>query len=235
MAQKTHATGASTLSKGQEPNHARSRLSAGERREQLIEVAADLFSRKGFNGTTTREIAVGAGVTEAIIFRHFETKEQLYKAIIDRSMKGPETAEWIASLRLAMDRDDDESVVRQLITAIVLMHKNQPTFERLMLYAALEGNQVALLHVRQITAEFVDMFTSYFERRRNEGILQAESADVALVAIVGVAKHYAQCRYIHAFGANCGSDDQAIESFTRLALRGLLNPVGGKRSSSGKK
>ena len=62
------------------------RLSAGERREQLIQVAVDLFSRKGFKGTTTREIAAAAGVTEAIIFRHFETKEQLYTAIIDRRL-----------------------------------------------------------------------------------------------------------------------------------------------------
>jgi TetR/AcrR family transcriptional regulator len=34
-----------------------------------------LFSKKGFRGTTTKEIAQAAGVSEAIIFRHFETKE----------------------------------------------------------------------------------------------------------------------------------------------------------------
>jgi TetR/AcrR family transcriptional regulator len=47
------------------------RMSASDRRNQLIDVAIDLFSRKGFGGTTTKEIAAAAGVTEAIIFRHF--------------------------------------------------------------------------------------------------------------------------------------------------------------------
>jgi len=48
-------------------------MSGEDRRRQLIEVAIDLFSRRGFSGTTTREIALAAGVTEAIIFRHFAT------------------------------------------------------------------------------------------------------------------------------------------------------------------
>ena len=42
-----------------------------------------LFSERGFRGTTTKEIAQAAGVSEAIIFRHFATKEDLYTAIID--------------------------------------------------------------------------------------------------------------------------------------------------------
>ncbi len=199
------------------------RLPASARREQLIEVASDLFSRNGFNGTTTREIAVAAGVTEAIIFRHFETKEQLYKAIIDRSMSSSDTAEWAAKLRAAMERNEDETVVRHLITAIISMHKNDPKFERLMLYAALEGNQVALLHVRQITAEIVDAFMSYFRRRQKQGALRANGPEIGLMAIVGMAKHYAHCRYVHGLGDNTISDEQAIEHFTAVALHGLAS------------
>lgn len=54
------------------------RLSGEDRQRQLIEVAGRLFSRKGFNGTTTREIAVATGVNEATIFRYFSTKDDLY-------------------------------------------------------------------------------------------------------------------------------------------------------------
>src|SRR5215471_17984420 len=59
------------------------RMSGEVRRQQIVEVAADLFSKKGFSGTTTKEIADGAGVSEAIIFRRFSTKRDLYRAIID--------------------------------------------------------------------------------------------------------------------------------------------------------
>jgi TetR/AcrR family transcriptional regulator len=211
------------------------RLSAIARREQLIQVAIDLFSRKGFKGTTTREIAAAAGVTEAIIFRHFETKEHLYTAIIDRKVNSPDTAEWIAALRSAMDRDDDEAVIRQLIGAIISMHKKDPKFERLMQYAALEGNEIALRHMRQVTASIVDVFRSYFLRRQKQGHLRPFGPDAALMAIIGLARHYALGKYVHELKEQCLSDSQALESFTRIAMDGLCVAPRRKLSLSGRK
>jgi TetR/AcrR family transcriptional regulator len=197
------------------------RLTGTERREQLLNVAVDLFSRKGFKGTTTREIAAAAGVTEAIIFRHFETKEHLYKAIIDQRMGSSDAAAWIAGFQAAMDRDDDEAVVRQLIAAIIFSQKNDPKFERLMIYAALEGNEIALLYMRQTTECIVDAFRKYFKRRQKKGEIRSISADFALAAIAGMAKHYALCKYVHAFPENNLSDQDALDSFTQIAMDGL--------------
>jgi TetR/AcrR family transcriptional regulator len=59
------------------------RMRAEGRRNQIVAIAAELFSQKGFRGTTTKEIADHAGVSEAIIFRHFATKDDLYRAILD--------------------------------------------------------------------------------------------------------------------------------------------------------
>src|SRR5437762_1771431 len=64
-----------------------SRMAKGDRRNQIVAVAMDLFASKGFNGTTTKEIAEAAGVSEAIIFRHFAKKKDLYSAIIDSKMQ----------------------------------------------------------------------------------------------------------------------------------------------------
>jgi len=205
------------------------RLSANERREQLIGVAVDLFSRKGFNGTTTREIAAAAGVTEAIIFRHFETKEQLYTAIIDQKVKSPGTAAWITEVRAAMDRDDDETVVRQLIKGIIFGHKMDPKFERVMLYAALEGNEIALQYMRKVTASIVDVFRSFFKRRQKSGRIRDIVPDAALMAIVGMAQQYALSKYVHAFKEHCLSDEQAVESFVSIAMHGLCLTRTGKR------
>ena len=59
------------------------RMSGEQRRSQIVVVAASLFSKKGFRGTTTREIAQKARISEAVIFKHFRRKRDLYKAIID--------------------------------------------------------------------------------------------------------------------------------------------------------
>lgn len=199
-----------------------SRLPGDQRREQLINVAVDLFSRKGFKGTTTREIASAAGVTEAIIFRHFATKEQLYTAIIDQKMSSPIATAWLADLRVVMDRDEDEVVIRKVIEGIIVTHKLDPKFERLMLYAALEGNDIALLYMQQITAAIVDAFRSYFARRQKQGALRPVGSDTSLMAIVGMAKHFALSRYVHELKGHCLTDEQAIEAFTQIAMNGLV-------------
>ncbi len=60
------------------------RLQAADRRRQLLEVAADLFARRGFGGTTTAELAKKAGVTEPILYRHFANKLDLFITLIDQ-------------------------------------------------------------------------------------------------------------------------------------------------------
>ena len=58
-------------------------MAAEDRRHQILHVAVTLFSQRGFGGTTTKEIAQAAGVSEAMVFRHYATKQELYSAILD--------------------------------------------------------------------------------------------------------------------------------------------------------
>jgi TetR/AcrR family transcriptional regulator, transcriptional repressor of aconitase len=60
----------------------RRKLKLSDRREQIVRATIPLFARKGFAGTTTREIAEAAGVSEALVFRHFANKTVLYDAIL---------------------------------------------------------------------------------------------------------------------------------------------------------
>ena len=58
------------------------RLKAPQRREQLISVATRLFAERGYEATTTAAIAEAAGVTEPILYRHFQSKQDLFVAIV---------------------------------------------------------------------------------------------------------------------------------------------------------
>ncbi len=60
----------------------RSRLSCDERRAAIIKAVRRLFADKGFHGTTTRKLAEAAGVSEALLFKHFPNKEALYSAML---------------------------------------------------------------------------------------------------------------------------------------------------------
>jgi len=59
------------------------RLSAEERRQSILAAAVPLFAQRGFKGTTTKEIARAAEVSEALLYRHFPNKETLYREIKD--------------------------------------------------------------------------------------------------------------------------------------------------------
>jgi AcrR family transcriptional regulator len=60
---------------------ATAKLSAEERRAAIVHAVRRVFSEKGFHGTTTRELAQAADVSEALLFKHFPNKEALYAAM----------------------------------------------------------------------------------------------------------------------------------------------------------
>ncbi len=63
----------------------RKRLPAEARRAQLLDVAAGLFADRGYARSTTAEIAKAAGVTEPVIYRHFESKRDLFVALVEQT------------------------------------------------------------------------------------------------------------------------------------------------------
>jgi AcrR family transcriptional regulator len=66
------------------PPAARQLSTAAERREALVEAAADVFAERGFHGTPTTAVARAAGISQAYLFRLFPTKEELYVAAVER-------------------------------------------------------------------------------------------------------------------------------------------------------
>lgn len=61
-------------------------MTSGERREQLIDVARELFAQKGFEGTSVEEIAATAQVSKPVVYEHFGGKEGLYAVVVDREV-----------------------------------------------------------------------------------------------------------------------------------------------------
>ena len=59
------------------------RLPAAARREQLLNVALEVFARQGFHGTAMNDVAEAAGVTKPVLYQNFQSKRQLYLALLD--------------------------------------------------------------------------------------------------------------------------------------------------------
>ncbi len=59
------------------------RLSAPARREQILEIALQVFASSGFHGASMNEVAEAVGVTKPVLYQHFDSKRDLYQALID--------------------------------------------------------------------------------------------------------------------------------------------------------
>lgn len=59
------------------------RLPANKRRQQLLDLALQLFATNGYNATTMDDIAEAAGVTKPLLYQHFESKRALYLELVD--------------------------------------------------------------------------------------------------------------------------------------------------------
>jgi AcrR family transcriptional regulator len=73
------------------------RMRAPDRRRQLLAAALPCFARKGYRGTTTAELAAAAGVTPPILYRHFESKQDLFDVLLGEAV-GRVVNAWQAQL-----------------------------------------------------------------------------------------------------------------------------------------
>jgi AcrR family transcriptional regulator len=92
----------------------RSRMTAAERREQLIEISRGLFAERGYDGTAIEEIAARAGVSKPIVYEHFGGKEGLYAVVVDR-----EVTSLLAEMRVALTAGSPRLLLEQAAAAFL--------------------------------------------------------------------------------------------------------------------
>ena len=97
-------------------------MSAGERREQLIDVARELFAEKGFDATSIEEVASRAKVSKPVVYEHFGGKEGLYAVIVDR-----ELSDISSTISQALESDPAPSVVLERAALALLTYIEDST------------------------------------------------------------------------------------------------------------
>ena len=102
------------------------RLSADVRKQAIVDAVRDVFAEKGFDGTTTRELAKAAGVSEALLYKHFPSKESLYTAMLDACAKGPTFAQFNRILALKPSTSTLVLMVYFTISHYVLARPGDP-------------------------------------------------------------------------------------------------------------
>jgi AcrR family transcriptional regulator len=204
------------------------RIPAAARKASIIRSATTLFGEKGFSGTKTREIAARAGVSEALIFKHFPSKEDLYAAILAEESPLPGLLKRIEDL--AEQRKDVE--VFTVIAETIVGGAPDENLMRLILFSALENHELSDMFFQNHIRHFYDVLASYIEQRIHDGAFQPVPPLVAARAFMGMLIYHRLLTVL--FRATLPQDPQdIIQTFVTVFLDGLQRqPVQGKKSTS---
>lgn len=202
------------------------RLKGKDRKAQIVDVALQLFSEKGFSGTRTKEIARRAGISEALVFRHFRSKEQLYNEALKSTLEGhPIISDMIGK----MEQKDDYGVLSSYAAHMVKYGLKDERMFRLILYSGLEGVPLIDHSCHHQEGEDEESWEPedialirYFEQRIRDGAFKGHNPEV-------VARHFrnAVVMYVmdnilkidpHPFPV---SHSEAIVTLVRIFLNGL--------------
>lgn len=198
------------------------RFSAADRREQILEVATGLFAQQGFQGTTTRQISQHAGVTEALIFRHFPSKEELYWAVIERKTIDTGPAD---RMRKQLSAPGSDLEVLSTVAADILERRAKDhTLSRLMLYTALENHRLSHRFFRTYVAECFEVLADYIRRRTTEGAFRAVDPLLAARGFLGMVVYHSWVQELFGGKRYQKFDLQEVsDSLAEVWLQGMVS------------
>ncbi|MEP9412673.1 MAG: TetR/AcrR family transcriptional regulator [Candidatus Brocadia sp.] len=188
-------------------------------RDKIIESGLKLFSKKGYLGATTKEIAKSAGIAEITLFRYFPTKEKLFEEIINThsflpALKGllPEIAglSYEEGLRVIAKRFLDSLTERKDLIRIMHseIHRYTEKIHRIY-HSIIDG--------------ILKTLASYFADMQKKGILRTFDTELGARAFLGMLFSYFDAENFLLLKKHRRTDtDTIVREFIAIFIRGTI-------------
>lgn len=139
-----------------------------ETRERIIEAAIDEFASRGFEGASARTIAEHAGVRHTMVTYHFNGKEGLWRAVMDRMSRTFTVSQFE---RLEGLRGVDEALqLRLLLEEFARYSAHNPNLHKLMTHAANRSSPDIEILVSEYVLEYFQMIANLIESAQKKGL-----------------------------------------------------------------
>lgn len=197
----------------------REHLKSDERRAQILGEATRVFAQRGFEGTTSAALARGCGVSEALLYKLFQTKKQLFTAMIEYKL-----ASWEP---LRVDPETDQpllEVLTRLVRQVFERVAADPDFVRLMRYSELQGSEFKRTFHEARGRRLVEELGALLARRSEQGELRADlDPTLSATSFLCSTWHYAAGVKVFGHGDLYPDvdDEQVTQFIASLYARGL--------------
>jgi AcrR family transcriptional regulator len=166
------------------------RMKGELRRNSIVSSAIHVFAEKGFRGTTTRELAAAAGVTEPVLYQHFRAKSDLYSAIIEA--KAAEVSGSTATLAALAETGDDRAFFGAIGELILRRYREDPELSRLLFFSSLERHELSELFFERLYSGFYKLVTRYIRERIRVGAFRKVNPETAARGLIGMISYHGQ-------------------------------------------
>jgi AcrR family transcriptional regulator len=202
----------------------RSRMTGEERKRSLLNASRYLFARNGFKGTSVREIARAAGVSEGLLYKHFANKEALYKELHDHAIK-------ISNIRLkelkSLEPGSETLVIYIFLWVYIIMFPEVSGLEwhgQLVHRSFLEESSFARTHFKMLSNNWVPLLNSSLDASTKAGDIV--DSPIPPANRVWFIHHVAMgCSLGHASGKSVihyeTSKEELAEHVVLFSLRGI--------------
>ncbi len=161
---------------------AQKRLTAVERRNQLIEIGRVVFAERGYEATSVEEIAERAGISKPIVYEHFGGKEGLYAVIVDREMEHV-----IGEITLAISDGTPRERIEGAALAFLRYVKDRPDG-----FAVLSRDAPANVGMASLLSEVADRVGQIFAAEFKKAGFNTKAAPIYAQALIGMVTFVGQ-------------------------------------------
>lgn len=186
------------------------------RRQDILEAGLKLFAEKGYNGSTTAEIARAAGVAEGTIFRHFPTKKDLLIAVLE-----PKVLEGLVQLNKEHSEDTPTEFFRCFLRNRLELIKKNESLIRLMFAEAQYHIEVREALFNGIIGQAISITKPWFEKGVERGDFRALPFLPTMRSFMGMVMIYGLFGHVFIGLSPEKTIEEATDHILDLFLHGL--------------
>lgn len=193
-----------------------------EKEELILEAALEVFSQRGFHGSTIDQIAEVAGMSKPNLLYYFRTKEAMHRALIDRVLEN-----WLEPLQAFDAEGDPEEEIRSYIRRKLEMAREFPRESRLFANEILQGAPHIMAVLEGPLKDLVDEKAEVIRAWIASGKVRDCDPHHLIFSIWSTTQHYAdfdvQVKAVLGAGRD-GADrfEEAARFLERLFVSGLI-------------
>ena len=152
---------------------------AARTRLRILDAAGQCFAAAGFSKTTVEEIALGAGVSKALVYHRFRSKEEILEAVFERTFD-----QWEAAVRTAEDSDSALTAIRTMIHASIDWVRAHPVARALFSLEPMVVHSVGEASVRRRMEELREEFADKLRAGIASGEIRGDVEPTRLAGVV---------------------------------------------------